>query len=138
MLATACRLELGRGSGAHCYRRNATGGRNTGRIIPPSGDGSSTSTYCNPQLRVVPISDIMSSYGRLHSGLCALTFRLTLLPDCAAFGGVSLQTEDDAQGRVNAAHFVVAEKSDALAEPARIYCCDLFGKYPGTDVTDFD
>jgi hypothetical protein len=68
--------------------------------------------------------------------LRTFTFRLTLSPDWAASGGVSLQTENDAQRRVNAAHFVVAEKSDPLAESGRIYCCDLFCKYPGTDVTE--
>ena len=49
-----------------------------------------------------------------------------------------LQIQDDAQCGIDAAHLVEAEKPDSLAEPARVDCCDLFGKYPGVYATDFD
>jgi hypothetical protein len=49
-----------------------------------------------------------------------------------------LQIQDDAQCRINAAHLVEAEEPDAVAEPARVDRCALFGKYPGAYAADFD
>jgi hypothetical protein len=49
-----------------------------------------------------------------------------------------LETQDDAQCRINAAHLVEAEEPDALAEPARVDRCGLLGKYPGVHAIYFD
>jgi hypothetical protein len=48
------------------------------------------------------------------------------------------EIQDDAQCRIDTAHFVEAEERDALAEPARVDCCGLLGKYPGARATDLD
>jgi hypothetical protein len=49
-----------------------------------------------------------------------------------------LETQDDTQCRINAAHLVEAEEPDALAEPARVDRCGLLGRYPGVHAADFD
>ena len=48
------------------------------------------------------------------------------------------EIQHDAQCRINAAYLVAAEEPDTLAEPARVNCCGLLGKYPGALAADFD
>ena len=51
---------------------------------------------------------------------------------------VHSEIQHDAQCCINAAYLVAAEEPDTLAEPARVNCCGLLGKYPGARATDFD
>jgi hypothetical protein len=49
-----------------------------------------------------------------------------------------LQVQHNPQGRVNAAHLVEAEITDAVAESAGIDRCGLFGEYPRDATVDLN
>src|SRR5262245_30813716 len=49
-----------------------------------------------------------------------------------------LEIQDDAQCRINAAHFVETKEPDALAAPGWVDRCGLLGKHPDVHASEFD